>query len=233
MANVFACDAPPAIAVAVRDTVSDAFLSDAVGLGADFIELRVDQFENKRADAVRAFAKRASVLPRIGTLRSKEEGGGWLASEGERLACYVAFLDVFEAVDIEICAREIRDDVIAAAHQGDRPVIASFHDFERTPPLSLLRERVAEAREAGADLVKVATYCGTPADVRTLAALLVEECDAGIIVLGMGPLATVTRLAFPAMGSRITYTSDGIALAPGQMDLPTTVRLMRELGVRP
>jgi len=133
--DIFTCDAPPAIAIAVRDNVPDSLLKQAVDQGADFIELRVDTFENKRVDAVRDFARRASVLPRIGTVRSKEESGGWLASEGERLACYLAFMDIFEAVDIEIAAREIRDDVIAAAHESHRPVIASFHDFVCTPSM--------------------------------------------------------------------------------------------------
>jgi 3-dehydroquinate dehydratase-1 len=88
---------------------------------------------------------------------------------------------------------------------------------------------VASGRALGADVVKIAAAVSTPADVRTLARLLVTTEGIGMIAIGMGNAAVATRLLFPALGSLLTYAHAGDATAPGQIPLAEMTDLLARL----
>jgi 3-dehydroquinate dehydratase-1 len=109
--------------------------------------------------------------------------------------------------------------VITAAHAHGCLAIVSFHDFETTPSESELTATIADARDHGADLVKLATMARDTDDLRTLARVLTDDHGVGLIVIGMGESGAASRLLFPFLGSKLTFASAGRATAPGQLPL--------------
>lgn len=97
--------------------------------------------------------------------------------------------------------------------------IRSFHDHERTPPLDELARVAAGLRQAGADVIKIATTVRRYADLETLASLR-QSLSSPYVVLGMGERAHLDRLLSPRHNA-FTYASldRGDASAPGQIAL--------------
>jgi 3-dehydroquinate dehydratase-1 len=227
-----ALGAAPAVAVPCDDSAARDELLALRARGLDLVELRIDHFAARDADAVRAVAARCAGLPTLATIRIAAEGGGWQAGEPERAKLFLALLDVVDAVDVELAADAVLHEVLPAARAAGRLVIASHHDFAATPAPATLAGVVARAAAAGADVVKIAATVRGPDDVRALARVLVEPAPLGRIVIGMGEAARATRVLFPALGSLVTYAHAGRATAPGQLALDELVDLLRRLGLR-
>ncbi len=215
--------ATPRVAVAVRDGVPREDIDQALRDGADLVELRIDEFADGSPDAVLNEIARYAGVPILGTIRGAFERGGWKCSEAERAALYETILPQVDAIDIEVEADEINGDLVARAKELGKLVIASYHDFEATPAREVLEDTDARGRFLGADIVKVAAHCQSDEDLCTLAEYTLAHRDEGVIVIGMGESAMLSRVFFPALGSRITYTFLGEATAPGQLTLADTV----------
>jgi 3-dehydroquinate dehydratase-1 len=236
------------VAASVAQAIVPDELARALALGVDVLELRADRLlelgvERSAAGGRRDWEELARVARWLGaeaplllTVRSRQEGGSFAGNEDERLAPYRELLPHAHAVDVELRA-PIRDAVVSAAREADKPSIASFHDFERTPPLGELRELVETARSAGASVVKVATSVRDDEDIRTLAGLLLST-DMPMIAIGMGERGVKTRVFFPALGSLLTFAALGQGTAPGQLGLAAMAAELRRyypgsLGRRP
>jgi len=128
-----ALDGRPRVALALRDREDVGAVRQAVDAGVDILELRVDLFQQADAAYARGVLDRFAFAPRLLTIRSAAEGGGWREDGAARAVLFEALLPHAEAVDIELSAGAIRDRVIASAHGAGLPVIGSFHDFEATP----------------------------------------------------------------------------------------------------
>jgi 3-dehydroquinate dehydratase-1 len=224
----------PAAAVAVP--FDDAPTRDDVqalrARGLDVAELRIDSFSSQTAAHALAVAATFDGVPTLATIRIRAEGGAWAGSEAARAKLFLALLPHVGAIDVELAAHELLPELRAAARAAGRLVIASHHDFERTPAPGALADVVARAQQAGADVVKIATTVRGPDDVRALAAALLAPADIGRIVVGMGVAGLATRVLFPALGSLLTYAHAGRANAPGQMALDELVELLRRVGLR-
>jgi 3-dehydroquinate dehydratase-1 len=231
MTSIGACTlgARPRVAVAIHDGEARARVDEALAAGADMIELRIDQFADKTTAHVLAEVKQFSGVPRIGTIRSAVEGGGWSGTEEERLGLYESILPEVEAVDIELGAEKINHQVISLAAKQGVTVIASFHDFEKTPTSSFCASLIRQGMDLGADIVKIAAHCESREDFHRLTAVLLEHPDRNLVVIGMGARGIQSRFLFPALGSLITYTFLGVPTAPGQVSLEETLRLIRVL----
>jgi 3-dehydroquinate dehydratase/shikimate dehydrogenase len=106
-------------------------------------------------------------------------------------------------------------------------VIASFHDFGRTPEdLPTLMGRVAAA-DAG--IAKIATQVNAWADNRRLFDLMSRDWGKPAIVLGMGEIGQITRLAGPARGSFLTFAAAAAdrSAAPGQITVDDMLDVYR------
>jgi len=219
-------DGAPLVAVSYGDDDAAGDAARAAERGVDLAELRIDWHGSvEPADVLAAIAPFAAAgVATLATIRSKAEGGHWPADDATRLRLFEAVVPVADAVDVELSSAEIRPAVIAAARSCDKPVIVSYHDFDATPPEPALRSTVESALAAGADLVKISTMAHGPADLRTLAALLVRHDN--LVVIGMGPQGAGSRVFFPLLGSRITYSAIGGRPAPGQLPFAETVRLL-------
>jgi 3-dehydroquinate dehydratase-1 len=171
----------------------------------DWLELRLDAF-HPDLSALRRFAP-ALASPRIVTVRLASQGGMAPALTAPvRRALYADFLEVAALVDIDLRASGAMKDVIRRAKAARVGVILSFHDFLRTPRPEKLRELARRARDAGADVFKVAA---TPRSGRDLAALIDfladEKEKLPLAVMGMGAFGKVSRLVLAQAGSCLNY----------------------------
>lgn len=142
-------------------------------------------------------------MPAILTVRRQDEGGARFHAPGERLAAYEELLPHAAAVDLELRSVKELGSVIEHAKRKRVAVILSYHDFEATPSLRKLRETIRKAREAGADIPKIATLLRTPSD----AARLLEAFDGAgpVALMGMGALGRASRLLLAQAGSSLNY----------------------------
>ncbi|GAA1271313.1 type I 3-dehydroquinate dehydratase [Saccharothrix xinjiangensis] len=215
----------PLVAVSFDDRDVARAAEEAGAARVDVAEIRVDRFADTGTAHVLRQVEAFKGFPTLATIRSRAEGGFWQGSDEERLDLFRAVAPHVDAVDVELSSRAILDDVIATAREHDALAVVSFHDFDRTPPLDDLRATARDARAAGADVVKISTVARSRDDLKRLCAVLLEGDD--LIVIGMGEVGTASRILFPALGSKITYTFLGAAPTSGQLDFPETSRLMR------
>lgn len=222
-------DGIPLVAVSFDDTDAELRAHEAQAAGVDVAELRVDRYARTDTAHVLAQVDAFKALPVLATIRSPLEGGDWKGTEDERLDLFRALAPRVQAVDIELSSREILSGVIEAARAHDTVAIVSYHNFEFTPATEELQAVIDEASIAGADVVKVSTMVESEDDVRRLAALLLRAGADGtrLIVIAMGATGAVSRVFFPALGSRITYSFFGASSAPGQLDFTETSGLLR------
>lgn len=221
----------PLIAAVITGGVNAGAIRKAASLGAGLLELRVDSFtsiEPGRLLASFEKLKKITELPILLTIRSAKEGGQAELPDRERVAMYGALIPFADLVDIELSSSGIRKNVVDSAKRAGKRVIVSHHDFESTPGDKKLSKIIESAREAGGDIVKIASMVKTRDDLKRLAGLLCS--DDGLIVIGMGPLGKPSRVFFPMLGSLITYGSITGSTAPGQMSLKEMRTELRRYG---
>ena len=143
-------------------------------------------------------------IPWIVTARHPAEGGQNAMSSTARRAALLELLPSAALVDVEIRSLRGMNEVLTEAKKAGVGVIASFHDFKKTPLSSKLEDLVKEAADAGADVLKIATRTVSPGDVARLLDLL-ERAPLPLAVMGMGPLGMASRVMLAAAGSVLNY----------------------------
>jgi len=194
----------------------------------DLVEFRADLFASLEYDSLLCLAASFTATPTIFTVRSKQEGGGFLGSESKRLSLFKKMMPHnISAVDIELSAKTILPDLIDNAHEQEKTVIVSFHNFDKTPSNMELEKILRRAKAAGADIVKIATFAKDHQDIQRLAQFTVANASQNIVTIAMGEIGSLSRLFFPALGSLLTYTTYGDKTAPGQIDCRELSRLIK------
>ena len=111
--------------------------------------------------------------------------------------------------------------IIARAHDAGVKVIASNHDFFKTPEKDEIVRRLRKMQELGADIPKIAVMPTCRQDVLTLlgATLEMQEhyADRPIITMSMAGTGVVSRLTGESFGSVLTFGAASKASAPGQI----------------
>jgi len=106
-------------------------------------------------------------------------------------------------------------------HNKRSKVIVSFHDFEKTPNIKRLHTIAQKMKDAGADIVKLATMVHHPQDNEVLMefALDLKKEHQKHVVIGMGQLGIMTRVFSRPMGNEINFVTLDKQTAPGQLNL--------------
>ncbi|NQU39293.1 MAG: type I 3-dehydroquinate dehydratase [Lentisphaerae bacterium] len=183
----------------------------------NIVEVRLDQIGVEHpAWLPSCLAIEAAGLPVILTLRMKEEGGKWLDDEAMRGPILASALDALAGIDIE-WASSLRKELCDQAVTLKKPILVSFHDFNKTPDIERLRSIVAEICDCPCAIPKVSTFINEEQDVRALRTLLDGIADRPSCVIGMGSKGTKTRIEFPLAGSGLTYGFLDASNAPGQL----------------
>lgn len=179
---------------------SPAALSVALGLPAKALD-----FLEWRADCLPAGLQIPPArFPWILTVRHPLEGGGRALPASRRREIFERHLPSAALVDIELRSFAPLAGVVAAARERGIHVVASFHDFKKTPPSSRLRDLAARAKDEGADIFKVATRTESPADICRLLDLF-QTAKTPLAVMGMGSLGFGSRVLFAQCGSALNY----------------------------
>ena len=171
-------------------------------LPCDLVELRVDALPP--SITVQDIMAHRPAKPVLVTIRCESEGGKRYISEAERMDMAKQLLPFAAALDWELSRLESAADLVHAAHDAGVAVIASAHDFQRTPHWQSLFARTNEARAQGADLVKFAFQLNSGDDL-LMGVRLLRAMREPLAIMGMGPLGPVSRLLYAQHGSRLVY----------------------------
>ena len=139
-------------------------------------------------------------------------------------------------VDVEgFTGDDIVKDIVAAAHECGVKVVASNHDFDKTPDKDDIVGRLRKMQDLGADIPKIAVMPQNKKDVLTLLAateeMSNEYADRPIITMSMAGTGVISRLCGEVFGSALTFGAAKKASAPGQMgvdDLKTVLELLHK-----
>ena len=89
-----------------------------------------------------------------------EEGGKWDGNEARRIERLLQAIELgAKIVDIEYNAKNVENIIRLIKKRAD--CLLSFHDFQKTPSLDVLKQIVNKELKAGADICKVVTTAQT------------------------------------------------------------------------
>jgi 3-dehydroquinate dehydratase-1 len=229
----------PKICLPITGTTCEEILQEAERIRksrlADLVEWRADFYSElfdsggriDEAAVLQTLKSLRDVLgkvPLLFTFRTKAEGGNKEihALYYESLLELAASSGYVELIDVEA----IRDEAVAAKcikriHSHAIYVIASNHDFEKTPDKEELKYRLQRMQSLGADICKLAVMPNSRDDVMTLLNATYEmqkSAKAPIVTMSMGAEGSISRLTGEFFGSAITFGCLQNASAPGQID---------------
>jgi 3-dehydroquinate dehydratase I len=187
-------------------------------------ELRLDRLINCIGEVDAAIERLPA--PIIVTARDPREGGANHLAARRRRALLLQFLPRAAYVDVELRSACLLQSVLRSAATNHIRTIISFHDFESTPPPSRLDKIASEARSLGADIIKVATQTGTPAQLDRLLGFFERQRGSAIGAMGMGKLGRAARLELARRGSVLNYAHLGSPAAAGQLSIPDLRRAL-------
>jgi len=224
----------PKIVVSIFSETKEELIADAMSvldLPIDIVEWRADWFKDVTdnqavKDVLKNLRKTLGSIPLIFTLRTSDEGGEIVVDERAYLDINLnviqsGFIDI---VDIEVFrGDDIAKSLIELAGENQVKTIGSFHDFLKTPSLDTLFLIIHKMQNLGVDLSKIAVMPETKKDVITLleASLRIKEevADRPFVIIGMGKLGIITRMAGGLFGTSITFGAIEKPSAPGQVEV--------------
>ena len=147
-----------------------------LGMHMDLMEWRMDWYEDvediaKVSELVKELRDVMGDTPLLCTFRTDKEGGVHPMSTEKyaELNKAVAATGNADIIDVEIfTGDDIVREMIDAIHASGAKVIASNHDFDKTPAKSDLIYRLRKMQDMGADIPKMAVMPQTKKDVLTL-----------------------------------------------------------------
>jgi 3-dehydroquinate dehydratase-1 len=197
----------------------------AFDFGADYLEIRFD-FVNpdllpEVMHAARVFKERS-----VFTLRAKSQGGMFAGSEKDRLQWLLRLAEEEPMLlDVELDLLQENDDLADFLERKKKPLLVSWHDFERTPPSDFISDLLSDMRTYSS-YVKIVTTAHSVDDSLRLLDLYDTAIGLFPILFAMGDAGVVSRLLCTLVGNApFTYASLDRAVAPGQL----TVQQMKKL----
>ena len=207
----------------------------------DVVEWRVDWFEDvfdfeKVEDVLKELRAVLGETPILMTFRTSKEGGEKSIEPEDyaKLNIKAAQTGYVDFIDVEIFTGDaIVTKIIDGAHAAGVKVIASNHDFHKTPEKSDIIYRLRKMQDMNADIPKIAVMPQNKKDVLTLLSATEEMtslyADRPIITMSMAGTGVISRLCGEVFGSSMTFGAAKKASAPGQMgvkDLETVLGLL-------
>ena len=109
-------------------------------------------------------------------------------------------------------------------------MIASNHDFAKTPPVEEMRRRLRRMEELGADAAKLAVMPVERQDVLNLLEVTLwaeQALGIPVVTMSMGKMGLLSRICGGLTGSAMTFASAGTASAPGQIPVDSMTELLK------
>lgn len=236
----------PKIIVPIVGVTRDEILQEAHAFHsfpADVAEWRADWFENvfdtqEVTDLLKELRSILGEIPLLMTFRTSKEGGEKEISlekyaELNVLSAQSGYVDL---IDVEIFSGdEIVNSMISLIHDAGVKVIASNHDFYKTPSKEEIIRRLCKMQDMNADILKIAVMPQNSADVLTLLSatneMITQHADRPVVTMSMSGTGVISRLCGEVFGSSMTFGAASKASAPGQMavnDLNTILDLLHQ-----
>ena len=194
----------PIVGVTKDDIIAEAKTFDSIPV--DVVEWRVDWFENvfefdKVEEVLKELRDALGNIPILMTFRTSKEGGE-KAIEPEayaKLNIKAAQTGYVDFVDVEIfTGDEIVKQIIDGVHAAGVKVVASNHDFFKTPAKADIIYRLRKMQDMGADIPKIAVMPQNKRDVLTLLSateeMVTDYADRPIITMSMAGTGLISRL---------------------------------------
>ena len=229
----------PIVGITKEEIITEAKSFDSIPV--DVVEWRVDWFEHvfefdQVLDVLKELRKALGETPILMTFRTSKEGGEKAIEDAAyaELNIKAAQSGYVDLIDVEVfTGDEIVKQIIESAHAAGVKVVASNHDFFKTPDKDEIVSRLRKMQDLGADIPKIAVMPQNRRDVLTLLAATEEMsgtyADRPIITMSMAGTGVISRLCGEVFGSALTFGAAKKASAPGQMgvnDLSTVLGLL-------
>ncbi|HZT31417.1 MAG TPA: shikimate dehydrogenase [Bryobacteraceae bacterium] len=194
--------------------------------GESFLEFRLDYLDRpeRGAEAIRDFLAQHPECIILATCRRHQNYGKFNGSIEEQIRILdLAIQHGARAVDVEIESAEAAGEKLSVL-RGRAQLIISYHNYEATPQLDVVLNRMTRIP---ADAYKVVSTARKPSDFGRVLALARSHPRTPLIVLAMGELGFPCRVLSPAFGGLYTYAAPSSAegTAAGQV----SARLLRHL----
>lgn len=210
----------------------------------DLVEWRVDWYEDamdtgKVLNTAKALREVLGEIPVLFTFRTAREGGekAITIDEYAELNKSVAESGFVDLIDVEAFLGEnslddlsdyknVRGEqqvrsLIHEIHVCGGKVVASNHDFTKTPSKDVLVQRLCYMQQLGADIPKIAVMPQNKKDVLTLLCATEEMVssheETPVITMSMSATGVISRICGETFGSALTFGAAKKASAPGQM----------------
>ena len=231
----------PIVGVTKEEIIEEAKTFDTIPV--DVVEWRVDWFEgvfdfDKVFDVLKDLREVLGDIPLLMTFRTSKEGGEKAIDDRAYadLNLKAARTGYVDLIDVEaFTGDEIVKEIIDGAHKAGVKVVASNHDFHKTPKKEDIISRLCKMQDLGADIPKIAVMPQSKKDVLTLLAATEEMvstyADRPIITMSMSATGVISRLCGEVFGSALTFGAAKKASAPGQMgvnDLSCVLSLLHK-----
>ena len=205
------------ICASITEPVLKNMIEAANFSSADMVEIRLDCLEKYTgAESLREIAK-----PLMVTCMPLSEGGKFSGTEEERIGLLFETVQYADYVSLELSTKKgLQERIIYEARTRDTKVIATYHDYKKTPKIKEITEILKKEKMTGADIAKVAFQANDYKDVMNLMNVLLEnEIGIPIIAVSMGEYGKISRILGPLLGSYLTFASPakGREAAPGQL----------------
>lgn len=207
----------------------------------EMVEWRADFFEDlfnkdeltKLLGALRSMFKDTIFLV---TVRTVEEGGQVAMDEDDRksLLMDIASTRCPDLMDVEYFTYTRPEEIIKDIQSKGIGVIASHHNFNKTPKKSVCLRLLEQMESADPDAIKLCTMPLRSGDVFNLGGaadeFISERPGQPMIIIAMGNHGVITRIAPGAFGSCVTFGSVDKASAPGQVEYDKLKELVSFTG---
>lgn len=188
----------------------------------EFAEIRLDSMTADVANVRNIFSQHQNL---IATCRP-----GLREDKDRKILLLTAVKAGAAYVDIEIeSGNGFKSALVQESRRQGCKVIVSYHNFDKTPDRAELEKIVSWCFDSGADIAKIACLVRSERDNAQILGLLSDARP--LVVIGMGPLGKITRIAGPSLGSLFTYAAleEGEETAEGQISKTELEKILESL----
>lgn len=205
-------------------SIANATVEEAKELMKQFelVELRLDklQWGNSQLEDVLSQSKNCILTCRESSSINQEKRKALLETGIKHSAQY---LDLDMNNDVKF-----NTDLIRQAKDQKVTLIISYHNYEYTPPLPVLKKYIEEHFLMGANISKIACYCSNELELSRIFSLYYNQN--ALLALAMGEKGKISRLAALDLGAPFTYVSINDApTAAGQFSYDSFIEIRKKI----
>lgn len=212
-----------------KDIISN--LNSIITKPFDVLEWRADFYEeisdtNMLCIIIDEIKDKLKEKPLLFTIRTSKEGGNLSIDVNKYMEILADVIEntSVDFVDVEYMRGEaISRQLVNKAHNHNKYIIGSYHDFDKTPDKEEIYNRLLDMKKLDMDVSKIALMPQNKKDVLDLFEVT-EKINEDIpeiltVTMSMGQLGSISRIALGKFGSVMTFGAVGEVSAPGQYDV--------------